>query len=222
MLLRLLPLLWNPQEPWEHFCQCAVHIDSQVKLTTFFKAQWLLPVVITRTPPRPWFLGELLPQNRPWQREEVGIGQRARTPLPSPFPLFLPQFLPPGHQVPCCSTPQGCISAGSFCSLPHTKLQEMAEERVEKVVDTGHKGLAEGSPKFRKLRQGLRTVHAEHATCPFSLGHQPTGQHLSSCCQCILPCLEPPSEVLPLRIPSEIPPLLWCPLSALPIISWGQ
>lgn len=138
--------------------------------------------------------------------------QRACTPLPSLFPLFLPQFLPPGHQGPCCSTPQGRISAGSFCSLLHMKLQEMGEERVEKVVDTGHKGLAEGSLKFRKLRQGLRTVHAEHTTCTFSLGHQPTCQHLSGCC--ILPCLEPPSEVLPLRIPSEIPPLLWCPLSA--------
>lgn len=140
--------------------------------------------------------------------------QRARTLLPSSFPLFLPQFLPPGHQGPCCSTPQGHISAGSFSSLPHMELQEMGEERVEKVVDSGHKGLAEGSLKFRKLRQGLRAVHAEHATCPFSLGHQPTGQHLSGCCQCILPCLEPPSEVLPLRIPSEIPPLLWCLLSA--------
>lgn len=92
------------------------------------------------------------------------------------------------------------------------ELQELGEERVEKVVDSGQKGLVEGSLKFRKLRQGLGAVVAERATCPFSLGHQPAGQHLSGCCLCTLPCLEPPSEVLPLRIPSETPPLLWHPL----------
>lgn len=92
--------------------------------------------------------------------------QRAHTPLPNPFPLFLPQFLPPGHQGPCCSTPEGHIIAESFCSLPHMELQGMGEERVEKVVDSGHKSLVKGSPKFRKLRQGLRAAHAEHATCP--------------------------------------------------------
>lgn len=130
-------------------------------------------------------LRRLLARNGQWQREEVGVGAESLYPFAQslpPSPATVPSSWALGTFLLPVNPSGPYLSAGSSWSLLHTELQGLGEERVDKVVYSGHKGLVEGSLKFRKLRQGLRAVDAERATCPFSLGHQPAGQHLSGCC----------------------------------------
>lgn len=136
--LCLLPLLWNCQEPWEHFCLCAVHTDFWVKLTAFSEAQMVVLAASISGDYQDTFTALVLRRAActEWAMAEGGGEDRCRELLPlylvpSPLSWHSSPLLSTGDLLAACQLLRAIFQCWS---LPHMELQELGEERVEKLL----------------------------------------------------------------------------------------
>lgn len=166
-----------------------------------------------RRGPGAWQLRLLQARNGQRQEEEAGERRGELAPLrPVPPGRAALPLRGAAELLPAAAASRPHLSAGGSWSPPRGHLPGLTEARAgaeggEEVVDFGRGGRVEESLKFGQLRRGRGGADAECASLLFSPVRQPAGWPLSGRCQCSQPCLEPPPEALPSRVPSEPPPL---------------
>lgn len=216
-----LPWLRNCDEPWERFCLCALRTDFRVKPSTFSEAEMAAALAAPAGGDDDDIAAALALGSSCCCKHGTGSGRRrrrgrgaesSRPSAPSPRPRRPPA---PGRRR---ASPRRRLTATSQC-----RGFLVPAARPPPGADGGKGGGGGGwrSCWLRARRAGGRepevwTTEARARGCgrraPLSSlqPSSPAGRPLSGRCQRSWPCLQPPPEALPSRVPSEPPPR--CPL----------
>lgn len=219
-----LPWLRNCDEPWERFCLCALRTDFRVKPSTFSEAEMAALAAPTGGDDDD-IAAALALGSSGCCVHGTGSGRRrrgrgaesSRPSAPSPRPRrppapgrrrASPRRPPPPHghiSVPGVPGPRRAATSRGW------RRQGRGRRGVKKLLTSGAEGGWKRAWSLDNWGEGagVRTQSAPlFSSAQFA--SQPAGQPLTVHWQHSPPCLEPPPEALPSRVPSEPPPR--CPL----------